>query len=120
MKNPIIMIILFLTLFSLSMNPIKAEDDENVNLSDFPAQLAEKLNIGLFPAQILASAIILGIFLFPTLLLTKGRNLAAALFVGLTALGFCTAIGWLPVFILLLLVLLTALLSGKKLMEIFT
>jgi len=112
---------LMLSLVSLSMiMPIKAEDDENIDLSDLPAQFSEKMGIDLFAAQLLTSGIVLCIFLFPTLLLTGCRNWVAPLFVGLTVLGFCVAMGWLPVFILLLLVLLSALMLGDRIKALFS
>jgi len=100
-----------LLLVSLILVPnVYATDD--VDLDEFDDYLAEKLNIALFPAQLLASAIILAVCLFPTLLLT--RNILAHLMMGLIAMGICIALGFLPYWLLLIICMITALMfSGK-------
>jgi len=88
-----------------------------VNLFDLPSRLAEMLNIPLFAGQILATGIVMLVFLLPVLYLTRGKSVVATLFSGFIALCLCIAIGWLPVWILLVLVLLIAAMWSGKIKE---
>ena len=73
-----------------------------------PQALADKLNMPLFASQILCSAIMLLIVLLPiSILAGKSKNSwLIELFVGITMSCFCVAIGWLPVYILILIALI--------------
>jgi len=82
---------------------------------DLPKQLTERLGLpdsgDYFAGKILASCILLALFLLPTLFLCSRFNkdvLFPALFVGFMVLGFCTALGWLPYWFLLVICLLVA------------
>jgi len=105
-----IFITLMLFVF-IAIVPLAYANDDSVNLSDFPQKLADALAIPLFAGQILASTIFIGLFLFPTLLLTRGINeqLIIGLLVGLSTMSFTIAVGWLPWWLLLMVVLITAL-----------
>ena len=88
---------------------------QGVDLSTFPQELATFLNIGLFPAQLLTSTIVLSFFIFPTLLLTRARNQTiSVLLVGFSTMGFLIAVGWLPVWIFVIIALFTAILYAGK------
>ena len=91
------------------------EGEGEVELSDFPQQLADKLGISLFPAQLMTSAIFLGLFMFPAILLAgKDNAIFAMVIVGLPVMGFCIAMGWLSYWFLLVIAMLIALMfSGK-------
>jgi len=91
---------------------------EEVNLTDLPKKLAEMLTISETAAQYLTAGIFLCLFMFPTFMLTK--NIFAHLMVGLVILGFCTVMGWIPVFIIIILVLVVAGLLAVRFKEIFT
>jgi len=110
-------IIVFLIAISSLISGVYA-DDKNVNFAELPNQLAERLNISLFAAQILISSIILGIGLFPTLILTRGRNPLAALLIGMCLLSFCIALGWFPVWIFVLICFLIAVLFAKQITKV--
>lgn len=107
---------LLFTLVFLALIPIVYADDP-VNLSDFPQQLATQLTIPLFAGQILASSIILGLFLLPTVFACSKFErdvIFPSLFMGFLSLSFCIAVGWLPTWLLLIVVLIVvALLSGN-------
>ena len=106
------LIFLSLITFSFSMSVYALEDDDVVDFSKIPERIAEALNISLFPAQLITSCIIMSIFLFPTLLLT--RNPMAHLSVIIMTMGVCIALTWLPYWFLLILSVLIALMfSGK-------
>jgi len=101
----------------LLIYPVDATGEE-VDLADFPKQLSERLNIPLFAAQILTSGLFLALFLFPTLMLTK--NVFAHLMIGFTILSFCVAMGWLPVFLMIMFVLVVVAMMAGKIKEVFT
>jgi len=91
---------------------VYAEDDEAVNLSEFPLKLSEMMTIPLFAAELLASSIIVALFVLPTVFACskfKKDVTIPTLVVGIGALGFCIAMGWLPYWFLLVLCLLVAL-----------
>lgn len=101
-----------------------ATDDATIDLDNFDDVLAEKLNISLFAAQILASTILLCLPLFPAVMLAgyfggQGAVLVVGPIVGLPMLGFAVALGWLPVWIFILIILFVALLLAKTLPNIF-
>ena len=91
----------------------------SIDLTQFPQALATQLGIGLFPAQILASLILLMLPLLPTLLITKGKNGVAALFVGMASLSLCVGLGWFPVWIMIVICLMIAFLFGKQIIGVF-
>jgi len=102
---------------NFSILPAYGQDNE-VDLSNFPNQLASKLNIPLFAAKLLATSIVLAIFLFPVVLLTK--NPIAHMFIGLVVMGFCIAMDWLPVWFLLVVCMVIALMFSGKMRDWIT
>lgn len=99
----------------LLVAPVRAED--GVSLTDFPSKLAEQFGTSLFAGQLLASAIIVCLFIFPTLLLT--RNQSAPLIVGFLAMSLCIGLGYLPVYVLAILTLIVAVMFGDKIVKRF-
>ena len=99
--------ILILTLIPL----VYASDDQTVDIGEFDDYLAERLNIPLFAAQMMTGMLVIALFLFPTLMLTKGQEnqLLIGLVVGLGAMGFNIAMGWWPYWLLLIIAFITAL-----------
>jgi len=107
--------LLLFALFLLVMIPnvYATEDDDTVNLSEFPLKLSEMMTIPLFAAELLASSIILALFLLPTVFACSQFKKDVALptiFMGFGALGFNIAMGWLPYWFLIVVALLVALL----------
>jgi len=115
MMNTKIIPVLILIL-TLSLIPqVYADSESDVNLMDLPKQLTERLGLpssgDYFAGKILASCILLALFLLPTLFLCSRFNrdvLFPALFVGFLVLGFCIALGWLPYWFLLVICLIIA------------
>jgi len=106
-----IFILLWLVYSVLLIYPVYATGEE-VDLADFPKQLSKKLNIPLFAAQLLTSGLFLALFLFPVFILTK--NILAHLMIGFIIMGFCIAMGWLPYWFFLIIIMIVALMySGK-------
>lgn len=94
-------------------------DTEDVDISQFPSKLAEALNIPLFAGQLMASGLIMAFFLLPTLVLTRGKNVIAVIFMGFMAMSICIALTWLPYWILIVISLLIAWLYSGKISERF-
>lgn len=90
--------------------------ESTVDLTNFPTALAEALTIDLFPAQILASTILIGLFVFPTLFLSKKFQIPmiATIIMALLSMSFCIAVEWLDYWFLLVVAMIIALMfSGK-------
>lgn len=75
------------------------------SLIEWPVLVGEKLGLTPFAAGMLLTVIALVIVCLPTMMLTRGKVWFLDLAVGLGVLGFCTAIGWSPVFFMVVLVL---------------
>ena len=113
MKKLNLALLFFFILFSLCISVYAIEDDDVVDISKLPNKIAEALHAPLFAGQILASAIPFCIICFPTFLLTK--NSMAHVSAIILSLSFSIAIGWLPVWIFLILCLLIGLMfEGRK------
>lgn len=115
-------ICLFFAIFlGLMLIPcVYADNDEAVSLTDLPAKLSEFLTIPLFPAKLLTSSIILALFVIPTTFACSKFNkdvVIPDLLVGFLALSFCISMGWLPVWIFVIIVLIVAVFFARKLTE---
>jgi hypothetical protein len=121
-----LIIILFLTLLVMPISLAYASsDDQSVNLGDFPAKLADALNVSLFVGQLLASLIFMSLFLFPSILIAgyfggSGAVLYDIVFVGLGSSGVCVGLGWLPVWLYIIMCLLIGLMFASKWRQIIT
>lgn len=90
-----------------------------VDLSTFPQELAVFLNISLFAGQLLSSTIILCFTIFPTLMLTRARNQTGALLlVGLTTMGFLVAVGWLPIWTMMIICIFFGLMIASRVKKV--
>ena len=76
--------------------------------------LGEKLNIGEFAGGLLLSLIFMSMWIFPLLFAKSSKILIASLFIGVASMSCCIAFGWLPVWLLVVVVLLIALGFGDK------
>lgn len=109
--------------FSLSplffLAPIKAEQ---IDLTTIPQFLADQLGIPLFAGQILASIILMLIILLPVTILTRSKKAGflPELAFSLGVLSLCIALGWLPLFVLVVVILCVAGLWGAKVKGWFT
>lgn len=102
------------SLFSLT-TPVFAQT-QDINLQDLPTRVAQALGMPVLAGQMLASGVVLIMFLLPLTLLTRrGRaGWLPEMVVSLVLLGFCIAIGWLPYWFLIIICLLIALMfSGS-------
>lgn len=112
-------VLLVLACLLLFVSPVFAASSDTVNLANFPQQLATALGVSLFVGQLLASTIILCLVLFPTMMIAgyfgrSGSVFPAILIVGLSMMGVCVALTWLPVWLFAIVALLTGLLFADK------
>jgi len=98
------------------ISPVYAETE--VNLLTLHEALGEKLGVGTFAGGLIASAILLMMFIMPVALINRSRKGGggpmAELFIGLTILGVCVAITWFPIWIFVLLCFLVAVMFSDK------
>ena len=77
-----------------------------VNMTAFPTQLAEKLMITDFSANILASLIVIMMFVIPTAIVSKA-DFIVTLLAFFISVFFCVAMSWLDTWIVLFVSLFT-------------
>jgi hypothetical protein len=116
----LILIVAFTLVFL--MIPLAYADDV-VDISELPQRFAEALNIPVFAGQILVSVLFMSFFMFPTIFIsawTKSKDIMMpCLFVGISTLGICVAIGWLPIWLFTILCLFIALMYSSKIVGVF-
>ncbi|MDH7607707.1 MAG: hypothetical protein QHH12_08160 [Candidatus Bathyarchaeota archaeon] len=121
MKKHFFSLMLILLMF---ISPVfGVAEGEEVNFGDLPKMLASALNIDLFSAKILASAILLCLFLFPALFFSSRFDFSAMLtvvIVGLPVSGLCVALGWLPVWLCLMVCFIVALMFSGQMRDWIT
>ena len=117
--------LVILLYISFLITPACAIDEgDTVNLFDFPQKLADALVIPLFAAKILASLIIMSLFLFPAMFIAGYFSGAGAIFfssiiVGMSSLAFCVALGWFPIWVYIVICLFLAFMYSQKIVSIF-
>jgi len=117
--NKLSWLLLILFVFTALTSLVYASDEDVVNLPDFPQKLCDALGMptNLFAGQLLASSIVLALFLLPTVFACSKFNkdvVIPSLFVGVMSLSFCIALEWLPVWIFVLVTFLIALMFSDK------
>jgi len=120
MKKAILLISLFFLAFAIQFTSLTygADNGTDINLTSFPAALADKLSVSEFAGGIIASIILTLAFMLPVIIWSK--TLLPALFVGILCIGASIAIGWLDYWFLLLISMLIALMFGAKMKDIIT
>ena len=117
--NKLSWLLLVLFVFTVAIPIVYAADEDVVNLPDFPQKLCDALGMpaNLFAGRLLASSIVLALFLLPTVFACSRFNkdvVIPSLFVGVMSLSFCIALEWLPVWIFVLVAFLIALMFSDK------
>jgi len=103
----------------IEYNIISPDDkiyEREPSLSAFPIALGMMLGIGDFGGRMLASVIVILIFMLPTAYASKDLKdpTIPLIVVGFSVLGLLIGIGYLPVWVLLIVVLMIALLYANK------
>lgn len=94
----------------------------SVNMTSFPDNLARQLGIEVYAGNILASLIVIALFVFPTLFLQKKFNTSPLISLAMVfiSLGFCVAVGWLDIFFMLIFGMITALMFAGKMRDLIS
>lgn len=110
----------FIAFFSII--PLANAQDPDIDIEGIPQAFADALGTSLFAGQLLASAIFVTFFLFPTMLLThkKSDQTMPIIIVGILTMGVCVAFGWLPYWILLITSLIISLMFAGKMKDTIT
>lgn len=103
---PIFCVLLFLVL------PVLAVDNSTVNMTEFPTLIGESFNVStVIAGYLLSSGIMLSVGLALAFLKAKGLLLIMVEFV---VLAGCIALGWMPYYLMLVIVLIVALMYADK------
>jgi len=92
----------------------------DVTLGNFPSILAERLGTTLFVGQLMASLIIIMLALSISLVAFKGKNAYASMIAGISAMCLTTALGWWPVWALIIVSLITALMFAGPMRDLLS
>jgi hypothetical protein len=87
-------------------------------LTEIPSRIAGLLGIDIFTAGILASLFVMLMFILPVLIFSK--NVFAVIMIGLSTMGFLTALAWLPFWLFLIVTLVIALMFAGQMREWIT
>lgn len=87
-------------------------------LTEIPSRIASLLGIDVFTAGILASLFAMLMFILPVLIFSK--NVFAVIIIGLSTMGFLTALTWLPFWLFLIVTLVIALMFAGQMREWIT
>ncbi len=95
---------------------------ESINLFDIPEALGEKLGVDAFAGGLLASAILILIFILPTTMLLRGSRHTTLIVMALLIFlyGFCVAISWIPVWTVIVFTFILSLLFAKDIKGVIT
>lgn len=92
------------------------EEEPKLNLYLLPSYVGNTLGIGYMGGGLVLSSILILGFMIPVL---RGRNILLPVIVGFVALGLLTYLGWLPFWILLMVILTVAGLWASGISRIF-
>jgi len=116
MNKALISLFLFFVLVS-AISPAYATGGFDV--SSVPTYIDEQLGVGEFVGGLLASLVLLCIIMLPLMYLTKGKAYSVYIVFGLLTLAPLVGLGWLPVWLYIIIILLIALGFGKQLAGFF-
>lgn len=88
-----------------------------IDVTAIPAQLASLLNVSEWLAGIFLSIFILMLILTPTMYLTKGKAYGLYIIFSMATLAPLVGLGWFPVYIYIVILLLLALGFSQKLRD---
>ena len=113
---------LFLAMFIIKPVVADGENYTRINITDIPYRVADSLNVDLFAGQLICSCVFVMILLLPITMIARSKHASWIPEVAITliTLGICIGIGWLPVWFLLILALLVALMFSDKITGVIT
>lgn len=99
----------FFVVFVMLMSFVKVACASDVDFLDLPTKVGEAFGISSFAGGLICSLIMFMTFLFPSLYLCKDQNgsimLIVVLTLGISVMGICIAINWLPIWMLILTIM---------------
>ena len=108
---------LFFLLLIILVAPVHAA--RSFDMMEVPTYIDEQFGCGEFVGGLLASLVLLAIILLPLMYLTKGKAYSIYILFGLLVLAPLVGLGWLPVWLYIIIILLIALGFGKQLAGFF-
>lgn len=114
---------LLLFFIFISLVPTVYAEEVEVNLSNVPQQLSQKLGIPLFASQLLCSGMVVFLPILTIAILARGRyrhSWIAELFVGFMFMAFAIALQWCPYWLLIILAMLISLMFARQMRELIT
>ena len=84
-----------------------------IDLPGFPTLLANAFGVNEFLGGILASLLLIMLVILPVLFLTRGRNLPLVFGCGFLVTFLCAALGWLPIFAIIIYIFIIALMFAS-------
>lgn len=113
LKRPTLLISLFLIFSFLFIRPSQAQQ---LNLTDIPYRLALNLNIDTFSGQLICSLILIMVCILPVTIIARSKKASwvAETATAIGVFGVCVAIDWLPVWSLLVLCIIIALMVAGR------
>ena len=116
--NKAVLVPLFFLFFSfLIVAPVHAA--RSFDVTEIPTYIDEQFGVGEFVGGLLASVVFLSILMLPIMYLTKGKAYSLYIVFGLSVLGVLVGLGWLPVWLYIIMLLMIALAFGRKLADLF-
>lgn len=91
------------------------------SVSDVPSSIESGLGItgsDGFIGGLIASLVLLCLVLFPTMILTKGKAYSLYILVSMAVLAPLVGLGWFPIYVYIIIVLLIALKFGRELADL--
>lgn len=98
---------------------MKQASTGEIDLMEIPSQLAGLLNVSEWLAGLFLSLFILMLIMLPTMYLTKGKQGALYIIIGMVTLAPLTGIGWFPVWVYIIIVLAIAFGMGRQIIDFF-
>ena len=90
-----------------------------IDITNFPYIVSNMLGISEYAGGVLCSLILFCAFALPTTVLIQGKvGLGGVLVEGILIIGLCTAIGWIDVLWVILMIFITVALISYKLAEV--
>ena len=115
---PLFLALIIIFMFPFFICPVLADEVNytQINLTDIPYRVADSLNTDLFAAQLICSSIFMMIGMLPIAIITRSKHASwiPEVAITLVIMGVCIGIGWLPVWFLLIMSMLVALMLGLR------
>lgn len=114
--NKAILVPLFFLFFTVLVAPVHAA--RSFDIMEVPTLIDEQFGCGEFVGGLIASVVLLSLIMMPLMYLTKGKAYGIYIIFGLSLLGVLVGLGWLPVWLYIIIILALAIGFGRKLADL--